>query len=89
MKKGGVIIGGKLYSPEASTAICEAVGMFETTTLYKSRSGAYFTITESPDPTARAAAELAEREALDFIAAHPLGVITENYIKAFGEPAEG
>ena len=87
--KEAVIIGGKRYSLETSAALCTAAGMFETVTLYRTKRGAFFTLTESADTTKTGAALLTEEEARAFVDAHPLGIVEAEYIAAFGTPAEG
>lgn len=87
--KNAVIIGGVRYAPETSAALCVAAGMFETVTLYRTKRGAYFTLTESADTTQTSAAALTEEEARAFVDAHPLGIIEREYSAAFGKPREG
>ena len=86
-------IGGRWYSPDISTPLCRYEGIFEQVTLYQSPKGTFFTVRESTVDSLGidgAAVEVLDKSAaLSFMDKHNDGIYTENYIRIFGEPAQG
>lgn len=85
----GYIIGGRRYTPEKSVVLCRAVGNLETTTLYLTGKGAFFTVRQMMGEEVPAVDVLDRDAALDFMDAHPAGIDPVVYAKVFGEPVEG
>lgn len=81
-------IGGKRYSPEESIELCSCALLGDSATLYRSRKGTLFVV-EKSDCAETAVKILTDREAFEFMDAHPAGIMTENYDAVFGEPDPG
>ena len=81
-------IGRKRYSPEESTVLCSYDWCGESAALYRSQKGALFLVEDRADMET-AVKVLTETEALEFMDAHPAGIVTENYNAVFGEPEPG
>ena len=81
-------IGGRQYVPEKSTELCAYDGIMGKAALYRTAKGAFFIVEES-DGDGVSVRVADEREAFDFMDAHPACVNTENYDAVFGEPEEG
>jgi len=61
----------------------------DTTTLFRSAKGAFFSVTINGIDGTQTARLMDRAQALEFMDANPCAVIEENYIKVFGEPKEG
>lgn len=83
------IIGGKRYDPENALELCTASNIAETTTLFQSVKGAFFSVTVDTMNGTQTAQLLDRAQAMEFMDANPCAVIERNYIKAFGELEEG
>ena len=81
-------ISGKQYVPEKSTLLCAYDGIMGKAALYRTAKGAFFLVDESGGDGVSVRV-VDEREAVDFMDAHPACVNTENYDAVFGEPEEG
>lgn len=83
------IINGKKYSTTDSMVLCVGkTACLDTTTLYRSKKGTFFTVTE--DTVTGVKAEIMEeQEAREFMRKNETGINIENYEKVFGEVEEG
>ena len=81
-------IGRKRYSPEESTVLCAYDWCGESAVLYLSHKGSLFLV-EERDGMETAVKVMTETEAFEFMDAHPVGIVIENYNAAFGEPEPG
>lgn len=81
-------IGGRSYSPEDSILLCRASEIFATTSLYRTKKGAFFLIQESEleKPVVKLLDESAAKAFLD---EHAAGIVVENYNVVFGTPKPG
>ena len=81
-------IGGLKYSTKQAVMLCKSSGILDTTTLYKTINGAFFTVCESLTGETKAAV-IAEEEARAFMDVNASGIDIENYNAVFGVPEDG
>ncbi|MBQ7542112.1 MAG: hypothetical protein IJT44_07465 [Clostridia bacterium] len=81
-------LGGLKYSTDTSVRLCSSSGIFETTTLYRTINGAFFTVCECLTGETKANV-LTESEAHSFMDANASQIDIEKYNSVFGVPKDG